>query len=79
MNDMQKFKDKALKEEDYEALKTLGTDLRKVFNIGKEIWALKNSLKICLAQEDFTKAITLKQSIKRVMCFSLIIMIFFKS
>ena len=66
---MQKFKDKALKQEDYEALKTLGTDLRKVFNIGKEIWSLKNELKICLAQEDFTRAITLKQSIKKVHMF----------
>jgi len=39
---MQKFKDKALQTQDYEALKALGQDLRKVFNIGKEIWALKN-------------------------------------
>ena len=46
---MQKFKDKALKEEDYQALKTLGGDLRTVFNIGKEIWAFKNEMKICLA------------------------------
>ena len=63
---MQKTKDRFLKEEDYEGLKSMGIDLRAVFNIGKEIWALKNEMKICLAQETYDRAITLKQKIKKV-------------
>lgn len=63
---MQKVRDKAMVEEDYEALKALSKDLREVFNLGKEIWAMKNELKVVIAKEDYGRAIDLKKRISKV-------------
>ena len=63
--DMQKLRDNSLKHEDYEALKQISIDIKTVFDIGREIWKMTHELGFAVAKEDFTKAIELKEKIKK--------------
>ena len=64
--DMQKLRDNSLKHEDYEALKQISIDIKTVFDIGREIWKMTHELGFAVAKEDFTKAIELKEKIKKL-------------
>ncbi len=63
---MLKLKEAALKEEDFEALKALNEDVKRVFAIGKEIWSLKREIKFCVAKEDYPRAIDLKNRLRQL-------------
>ena len=66
MKDMQTYKEYAQRNEDFEALKQLANDLKDVFNLGKEIWKAKRELNFAVAKEDFSKAIELRDKIRRL-------------
>ncbi|KAL4438288.1 hypothetical protein ABPG74_009711 [Tetrahymena malaccensis] len=66
LNDMIKIKDLAVKQEDYEGLKSLAEDIKIVFEIGKEIWSIKREINFCIAKEDFPRAIELKKRLKQL-------------
>lgn len=61
---MVKIKDLAVRQEDYEGLKSLAEDVKIVFEIGKEIWTLLREIKFCIAKEDFPRAIELKKRLR---------------
>jgi len=60
LRDMEKIRDKAHATEDYEALKQVSKDLKIVFDLGNEILGLKRELEIVLAQENFERAIEIR-------------------
>lgn len=62
--DMLKIKDLAVREEDYEGLKTLATDIKIVFELGKEIWGLRRDINYSITKEDYPRAIELKKRLK---------------
>ena len=66
LTDMQKLREKALHTEDFEALKQLVLDIKKVFEIGKELFKLKKDLEFAIAKENFNEAIDIRNRIKRL-------------
>jgi centrosomal protein CEP104 len=66
LRDLQRFRDLALKDEDYEAMKQLSIDIRKVFDIGREIWQLQKDLEVAVAKEDFLKAIEIREKLRKL-------------
>ena len=66
LQDMEKLKQQCLKIGDFSGLKTLIVDIKKVFDLGQEIWKWRKELELCIAKEDFSRAIDLKHKIKRL-------------
>jgi len=66
IRDMEKLRYKAVENEEYETLKQLTYDIKKVFEIGREIWQLQKDLEFAVAKEDFGKAIEIKNKIKKL-------------
>jgi len=66
LEDMQKLKHQCLKISDFSGLKSLILDIKKVFDIGLEIWKWRKELEFCIAKEDFSRAIDLKHKIKKL-------------
>ena len=66
LEDMQKLKNQCLKSGDFSGLKSLIIDIKKVFDIGLEIWKWRKELEFCIAKEDFSRAIDLKHKLKKL-------------
>lgn len=66
VEDMQKLKYQCTKIGDFSGLKSLIIDIKKVFDIGLEIWKWGKELEFCIAKEDFSRAIDLKHKIKKL-------------
>lgn len=64
--DMEKLKLQCLKSGDFSGLKSLVIDIKKVFDLGLEIWKWRKELEFCIAKEDFSRAIELKNKLKRL-------------
>jgi centrosomal protein CEP104 len=60
LEDMIKLKNQCIETKDYSGLKSLVMDIKKVFEIGIEIWKWRKELDFCVAKEDFSRAIELK-------------------
>jgi centrosomal protein CEP104 len=45
-------------------LKALATDVKTVFEIGKEIWTLKREINFAIAKEDYPRAVELKKRLR---------------
>ena len=63
LRDMEKIRDSAHASEDYEALKQLSKDLKIVFDIGNEILNLKRKLEVVTAQENYERAIEIRNKL----------------
>ena len=63
LRDMEKIRDSAHASEDYEALKQLSKDLKIVFDIGNEILNLKRELEVVTAQENYERAIEIRNKL----------------
>lgn len=60
LNDMINLKSQSIEAKDFSGLQTLALDIKKVFEIGLEIWKWQRELEYCIAKEDFSRAIELK-------------------
>ena len=67
LKDLDNMRYKAVQNEEYETLKQLTVDIKKVFDIGREIWSLQKELEFVVAKEDFNKAIEIKEKLKKLM------------
>ena len=63
---MMRLKDVALYHQDFEALKALAEDLKKVFDLGHDIFKLERELTIAVSKEDYAVAMDLKQKLQIV-------------
>lgn len=66
LRDMLRFKDVALQKEDFEAVKIVTENIKKVFELGTLIWNFRRELQQCISKEDFSRAIDLKNQIKKM-------------
>lgn len=64
LEDMKNLREKFLRKEDFEGLKQISLDLRKVIKIGRKIFKLQKELEFVIAKQNYEKAITLKEQIK---------------
>lgn len=65
LEDMDALNDKYLATEDFEGMKRLAIDLKKVVKIGRQIFALQADLEFAIAKQNYEKAIELKRQIQR--------------
>jgi len=66
IKDLDERRDKARLREDYEALKQLTVDIKKIFELGREIWQLQKDLDFAVAQENFDKALDIRPRLKKL-------------
>lgn len=66
LEDMEKLKLQCLKAGDFSGLKSLITDMKLVFDLGLEIWKWRKELDFCVAKEDFSRAIDLKNKLRKL-------------
>ena len=66
LKDMDGLAQRFLDKEDFEAMKKITTDLKKVVKLGREIFGLQSELEFAIAQQNYKKAIELKEKIQRL-------------
>lgn len=64
IQDMKLQRDQFLKTDDFEGLKQIGIDLKKIMETGRQIQSFQKELEFVVNQEDFDKAIDLKEQIR---------------
>lgn len=64
LEDMDALNDKYLASEDFEGMKRLAIDLKKVVKIGRTIFGLQADLEFAIAKQNYEKAIELKRQIQ---------------
>ena len=65
LRDMRMLRDNYLDKEDFEGLRQLGKDLKKVENIGRKIFKFQKELEFSLLKEKYDRAIEIKEEIKK--------------
>ena len=63
--DMRELRESFMEKEDFEGLKQLSLDMKKVERIGRNIFDHQKELEFVIAKQDYDKAIDLKEKIKR--------------
>ncbi|KRX06659.1 Armadillo-type fold [Pseudocohnilembus persalinus] len=66
LEDLEKLKQQALVEQDFEMLKALTKDIKKIFDLGIEIQKLERELQFALSKEDYDRATELKKRLKNL-------------
>jgi len=66
IKDLDERRDKARLREDFEALKQLTVDIKKIFDLGREIWQLQKELDFVVAKENFDRALEIRQMLKKL-------------
>lgn len=65
LTDMNAIREKFLEKEDFEAMKKITVDLKKVVSIGRTIFGLQSELEFEIAKQNFQRAIELKEEIRK--------------
>ena len=65
LGDMNDIMNRYLEKEDFEAMKKITQDLKKVVKIGRKIFTLQSDLEFAIAKQNFQEAIELKEQIKK--------------
>lgn len=63
--DMRALREEYMDKEDFEGLKQITIDLRKVEKIGRKIFDIQKELEFVVAKQNYDKAIELKELIKK--------------
>lgn len=66
LKDMDMIAQGYLDKEDFEAMKRITVDIKKVVKLGREIFGLQSELEFAIAQHNYSKAIELKEKIQRL-------------
>ena len=64
LKDLDAMRDKARQKEDFEGLKQLTADIKKIFDIGRDIWQTQKDLDFAIAKENFDQAMSLRSKLK---------------
>lgn len=63
--DMRTLREEYMDKEDFEGLKQITLDIRKVERIGRKIFDLQKELEFVVAKQNYDKAIELKELVKK--------------
>lgn len=65
LTDINDIREKFLEKEDFEAMKRITTDIKRVINIGRKIFTLQTDLEFAVAKQQYQRAIEIKEEIQR--------------
>lgn len=65
LSDMNDLRETFLEKEDFQAMKRITIDLKKVVSIGRKIFSLQSELEFVIAKQNYERAIELKEEIKK--------------